>query len=340
MGFGGRIGCVLAAGLLLQACTSREVIDERSAIPAYPDPYRAALQEEFRILAKREVDRNDHADAKRFLLRSEATLRQVTIKPLEIDAYEVVDAERDELISARARLVTLFDGGRARSPSSLARAHAAYECWLEEAEEGHQSQDIAWCRERFENAVAATRRDSGLDSDWGLVLEGDGGHVGAISISGGAGGERLLDQANAAGFVHDEGDARDARMTATETVKFTSPTLSMLPEPAKVYIVYFASGAHRLDDEAKAAIAEAAADANDRTAVDVEILGFADRAGQDRQNLALSERRAEAVRSALADLGVPDDAFLIYARGEDQPVVETGDGVAERRNRRVEITVR
>ena len=58
------------------------------------------------------------------------------------------------------------------------------------------------------------------------------------------------------------------------------------------------------------------------------------------QNLQLSIRRAAAIRAALAALDVPEDAFLVYARGEGAPVVATPDGVAERRNRRVEITVR
>lgn len=335
-----RFGRLIAAGLLLQACTSREDIALRSAVPPYPEPYRAALQKEFRLLADREATRGDHLDAKRFLLRSEEAARAVTIPPHDVDAYDVIDQEREDLIDARARLMTLFDGGRARAPASLAQAHAAYECWLEEAEEGHQPDDIAWCRERFNGAVGDTRRDSGLDSDWGLVLTSDDGHVGAITLSGDGGDKRLLDKPDAAGFVHEAGDARDARMTTRETVKFTSPTLSMLPPPAKVYIVYFASGSATLDGAARAALAEAAEDAAGRVAVDVEILGFADRAGQDRQNINLSERRAGAVEAALARLGVPEDAFLIYARGEDQPAVATGDGVAERRNRRVEITVR
>lgn len=340
MTWAGRSPWLFALVLVLQACTSREDIAERAAIPPYPEPYRAALQQEFRLLADREAAQNDHRDAKRFLARAEQAARLVTIHPLPVDAYDVSPVEQDDLEAARARLATLFDGGRARAPQALARAHAAYECWLEEAEEGHQPDDIAWCRDRFETAVAATRRDSGLDADWGLVLTGDDGHVGAISISGEDGGERLLDRANAAGFVHETGNARDARMTNRETVKFTSPTLSMLPPPAAVYIVFFATGSAALDDAAKGVIADAAADAADRVAVDVELLGFADRSGEDRRNLALSERRVEAVRAVMANAGVPEDAFLNYARGEDNPPIATADGVAEPRNRRVEITVR
>lgn len=331
---------VAALASLAVACVSQERIALEAAIPPYPEPYRAALQGELRYLAEREAARGDYADAKRFLLRAEAAARAVVIRPLEVDDYEVQPRERAELVAARTRLMTLFDGGRARAPEGLARAHASFECWLEEAEEGHQPDDIAWCRDRFEGGVAATRRDSGLDADWGLVVPGEGGHIGAITLKGQGGADRLLDTANAAGFVHETGDARDAAMTPRETTKFTSATLKGLPPAAKLYIVYFASGSNRLDAAARAAIAAAAEDAANRVAVDVEVLGFADRAGDDRRNLQLSESRLAVVHAAMLGAGVPEDAFLLYSRGEAAPAVLTADGVPERRNRRVEITVR
>ena len=335
-----RFSGVMALAALGAACVSQERIGLEAAIPPYPEPYRAALQGELRYLAEREVARGDYADAKRFLLRAEAAARAARIRPLEVDAYDVQPQERAELDDARARLITLFDGGRARAPNALARAHASFECWLEEAEEGHQPDDIAWCRDRFEGGVAATRRDSGLDADWGLVVPGEGGHIGAITLKGQDGADRLLDTANAAGFVHEAGDARDAAMTQRETAKFTSATLQGLPPPAELYIVYFASGSDRLDAAARTAIAAAVEDATSRVAVDVEVLGFADRAGDDRQNLLLSESRLAAVHEAMLAAGVPEGAFLLYSRGEAAPAVSTADGVPERRNRRVEVTVR
>jgi outer membrane protein OmpA-like peptidoglycan-associated protein len=54
----------------------------------------------------------------------------------------------------------------------------------------------------------------------------------------------------------------------------------------------------------------------------------------------LSLRRAESVRDWLVASGVPRDAISAVGRGEIDPVVPTGDGVAEARNRRVELTVR
>ena len=67
--------------------------------------------------------------------------------------------------------------------------------------------------------------------------------------------------------------------------------------------------------------------------------GHADRAGPGGYNLALSRKRAEAVRQALLGSGVPADRITINAHGEDRPRVATPDGVREPRNRRVEITV-
>ena len=111
-------------------------------------------------------------------------------------------------------------------------------------------------------------------------------------------------------------------------------------DPAAEFVVYFALGSSVLEAEALETLEQVAADAQDRPAPDIELLGFADRAGDDQTNLALSGARIEAVRQALLALGAPEDAFLVYARGEAAPAVNTADGVAERRNRRVEITVR
>ena len=331
---------LLAATAALVGCTSQEQIERQDAIPPYPEPYRAQLQQEFLLMADKEAAQNDHLDAKRFLARSVEAARAVTIYPHELTAYDIEPQFTDELTSARAQLMTLLDGGKLRAPKDLAKAHGAFECWLEEAEEGHQDDDLDWCRDRFIKAVKGTRREAGLDADWSLVMRSADGHVGAVELGGSDGKKTLLDKANAAGFVHERGESRDAALTRRENAKVAKDALKFLPEPAAIFTIFFASGSSALTDEARTTLAEAAADALDRPAPDVEILGFADRAGDDRTNLTLSEARAEAVRAALSGLNVPDDSFLIYARGEAGALVATGDGVAERRNRRVEVTVR
>ena len=326
---------------LLAGCTSREEIALEAAIPPYPDPYRASLQKELRLLADREAARNDHLDAKRFLKRAEEAARAVRVRPHAVEAYDIPPGEsRDAIAAARERLMLLYDGGRARAPDALGKAHAYFECWMEEAEEGHQPEDIAWCRDRYDEWEKKVRYNAGLDADWGVVLQGKDGHVGAVDFNSKTGGSSLLDDADAAGFVNEGADVTDAALTQRENNKLQARVMSLMPEPAAEFVVYFALGSSVLEAEALETLEQVAADAQDRPAPDIELLGFADRAGDDQTNLALSGARIEAVRQALLALGAPEDAFLVYARGEAAPAVNTADGVAERRNRRVEITVR
>ena len=54
-------------------------------------------------------------------------------------------------------------------------------------------------------------------------------------------------------------------------------------------------------------------------------------------NMALSIRRAQAVRSELIRDGVPANIIEIHGYGESNPLVPTAKGVREPQNRRVEI---
>lgn len=67
------------------------------------------------------------------------------------------------------------------------------------------------------------------------------------------------------------------------------------------------------------------------------ISGHTDRAGSERYNQGLSERRAMTVMRALAEKGVSTGSMEQRAYGETQPAVPTQDGVAEQGNRRVVI---
>lgn len=71
----------------------------------------------------------------------------------------------------------------------------------------------------------------------------------------------------------------------------------------------------------------------------VSITGHTDRAGTDEYNEKLSQRRAEAVRSALIAAGIPADVITTAWRGETQNAVPTADGVREQANRRAEVIV-
>jgi len=74
--------------------------------------------------------------------------------------------------------------------------------------------------------------------------------------------------------------------------------------------------------------------------VDISVGGHTDRVGTRRYNYRLSLERARAVASYLIAEGVDPSILAIDSHGEDNPLISTGDGVSEPRNRRVEVTVR
>ena len=71
----------------------------------------------------------------------------------------------------------------------------------------------------------------------------------------------------------------------------------------------------------------------------VTAIGHTDSSGPNSYNMALSLRRANAVKDALVQQGVPAPAISVVGRGEDELLVPTGDGVREPQNRRVVIQV-
>ena len=72
----------------------------------------------------------------------------------------------------------------------------------------------------------------------------------------------------------------------------------------------------------------------------VAIEGHTDERGGREYNLALGQRRAEAVRRALVLLGVPDNRLEAVSFGKEKPAVPGNDEAAYAQNRRAELVYR
>lgn len=109
--------------------------------------------------------------------------------------------------------------------------------------------------------------------------------------------------------------------------------------PAKqMFIVFFEFDKSSLTPDGKKVV-DAAAAAFKSGKSDVAVAGYTDLAGTQQYNLALSHRRADAVKAALVKDGVPASAIGESWYGKQNPRVPTADGVREPQNRRVEITM-
>jgi peptidoglycan-associated lipoprotein len=71
----------------------------------------------------------------------------------------------------------------------------------------------------------------------------------------------------------------------------------------------------------------------------LRIEGHADQRGSTEYNLALGQRRAEAVRAYLANYGIDGDRFVTTSYGKERPLDEGTDESAFARNRRAEFVI-
>jgi outer membrane protein OmpA-like peptidoglycan-associated protein len=71
----------------------------------------------------------------------------------------------------------------------------------------------------------------------------------------------------------------------------------------------------------------------------VEIEGHTDNVGTDEYNQALSQRRADSVRSFLIQQGIGPERIRTSGKGEHQPVADNESGGGRQQNRRVEVII-
>ncbi len=126
-------------------------------------------------------------------------------------------------------------------------------------------------------------------------------------------------------------------------LKFGAPAAVAPPPPpppmAPSFMVFFDWDRSNLSAQALNTIKQAAAAYKSKGSARVTATGHTDKSGPEAYNMALSLRRANAVKDALVREGVPATAISVVGRGESMPLVQTADGVREPQNRRVEIVI-
>lgn len=106
---------------------------------------------------------------------------------------------------------------------------------------------------------------------------------------------------------------------------------------AESRLIYFDFDSFVIKPEFQAVIAAHARFIKSQTTRKVAIEGHTDEIGGREYNLALGQKRAEAVSSALAILGVSQNQMEAVSFGKEKPAVAGSDESAWSKNRRAEI---
>jgi outer membrane protein OmpA-like peptidoglycan-associated protein len=170
-----------------------------------------------------------------------------------------------------------------------------------------------------------------------LLPEADGKPT-AVTVRQGD-SQVVLDKPYAAADVKAQGVSAFESNQQDVQARF-GPALAAQPARADTFVLYFVENKDEFTEESKQLVGKVIAEVAKRPVPDVLVVGHTDAVGNDQVNDALGLRRAETVRAGLIAAGVPADDVKAISRGKRALAVPTPDGVAEPRNRRVEIIVR
>ena len=94
-----------------------------------------------------------------------------------------------------------------------------------------------------------------------------------------------------------------------------------------------------LTPESDAVLTEVAAVLNEQPTAQLEVVGHTDDVGDEQENQALSEDRAEAVVDRLAQLGVDRARMTFRGEGESTPIADNSTDEGRAQNRRIEFVL-
>ena len=140
----------------------------------------------------------------------------------------------------------------------------------------------------------------------------------------------------AAGSGANSGATTQSQVTPIDLTKGTTTTgMGNLPR-----IVYFDFDSYVVKDEYRSTVeANAKALAADRKRK-IAVEGHTDERGGHEYNLALGQKRAEAVAKSMTLMGANDGQIEAVSFGKERPAVQGSDEAAWAKNRRAELTPR
>ena len=150
-----------------------------------------------------------------------------------------------------------------------------------------------------------------------------------------------IDDRNSAGAAGGAGGAGSGSSAAGASGRQVAPVsvdpLNDPNSPLSKRSIYFDFDSYTIRDEYRATVEAHARYLNANKTRKVVIQGNTDERGSREYNLALGQKRAEAVRKALSALGVADAQVEAVSLGEEKPRSTGNDDASRAENRRADL---
>ncbi len=301
--------------LMLSGCSGLKTHTEIEALneaKATGSPFTQRLTAEYRSYVKLKQRSLDYADARHFARKGLLAAQGQAVMPEPLSNWHLDDKSARDIRAARIELVGLLDGGgRVKAPFEAAIAQAKFDCWIEQEEQNWASPRPVSCRGEFQNALNELKS-----------------RVAKTTPKS----EKLEEPVPVKKVIVEEDS-----VPLPAPVVDPSAIASGLDEG--MFLVFFDFDKSGLNDTGKQVVDAVSAQIKKRKDLKaIRLVGHTDTSGSAAYNMRLSARRAEAVRSALAERGVSVDLLETLARGEDDLMVSTPNNTREPANRRVEVT--
>ena len=174
-----------------------------------------------------------------------------------------------------------------------------------------------------------------------VLLPDDEGHQGAVAVleADGKPTDSVISQGNSRTKLG-EANAASKPLGDKGLKPEEAALLTILPPPAKSFILYFDEGTTTPTAESQSILTALRAEIASRSGPQVEVTGHTDTVGSGDDNDRLSQQRAEEVLNWLAGQGIDRSLMLASGRGERDLKEPSIDNFSSATNRRVEVIVR
>jgi adhesin transport system outer membrane protein len=170
-----------------------------------------------------------------------------------------------------------------------------------------------------------------------VLMPSPDGSVGRVVLAGERGSQVLAQPREGAWL---DGRGQTASVSKEDLDRDFNAAVAARPPLPTHYILFFELGAAALTKESAAELPRILDRIRTLSTVDISVVGHTDTLGKSEANEILGLKRANLIADALRQIGGKNMTISVESNGERNLLVVTLDETNEKKNRRVEITLR